>query len=252
MNNCRSCGGIGDDRCISSAYNKDYQRYPQQSCAIPLEGTCACRGLSCPGSSNCTTTTYVGFRGSTISGYPLQTAYQIVGINKFSITGVFADFFNSIDSEVDKINTGPVGGGISSVGADGAVTDSKLNEAQIVDQQAQAGTVTTPVAGPVTAPVAEPVTPPVAAPVAEAVAEPVTTPVAAPVAEPVAVPVAEPVAEPVAAPVEALAQVDELAYAPSPADGETLLPLAQVDELAYAPSPADGETLLPAPAPAPF
>lgn len=50
---------------------------------------CKCRGLSCV--SNCTTSIYVGHRGSDRKGATMQSAYQIEQLNSYSVTGWLSD-----------------------------------------------------------------------------------------------------------------------------------------------------------------
>lgn len=50
---------------------------------------CICNaGLSCP-ANNCTTTVYVGHRGSDAPGRALQSGFQIEQINQYSVTSFF-------------------------------------------------------------------------------------------------------------------------------------------------------------------
>lgn len=92
---CEDCGGLNGANCISTSYNAEYQKYPMSTCASPLED-CTCRGLQCA-SNNCTTSIYTGARGSSQSGQAFTSAYQIQNINRFSISGVFAQAFKALE-----------------------------------------------------------------------------------------------------------------------------------------------------------
>lgn len=59
---------------------------------------CACdKGLECP-ANNCTTTVYVGHRGSDKPGRTMQTGYQIQQINQYSITSFFWKLIDGVRS----------------------------------------------------------------------------------------------------------------------------------------------------------
>lgn len=66
--------------------------HPSTRRGLPAAGSfdeCKCnKGLDCP-ANNCTTTVYVGHRGSDAPGRSMKTGYQIQQINQYSITSFF-------------------------------------------------------------------------------------------------------------------------------------------------------------------
>lgn len=120
---CSSCGGTSSGSCIQTQKSTS-QLATQQSCTISLSDPgCACRGSSCT-ATNCTTAYMIAFRGSTVSGQPLQSAYQMTAAFKYSITNVFGSFFDQVTNDLGQVNTGPVGTGVT--GGTGAVSPSPL------------------------------------------------------------------------------------------------------------------------------
>ncbi len=68
---------------------------PYACCPAAPFNQCACRA-NCTEQANCTLTTYVGFRGTDKKGEPMQSAYQITQINKFSLTGFWSGTLDKV------------------------------------------------------------------------------------------------------------------------------------------------------------
>lgn len=112
------------------------------------------------------------FRGSTTSGQPLQSAYQMTAAFEYSITGVFGTFFDQINNDLGNIDTGPTGqgvdGGAGSISASpqplpsGEVTDADLAAAQSGTLMPPPPVIESP--SPEPEPVPEPVVEPVVVP----------------------------------------------------------------------------------------
>eukprot|EP00887_Chlorella_sp_A99_P005808 scaffold1.g5808.t1 len=112
------CSGCASAECLQTQYNDATQQYPMETCATPFSN-CYCNKtnpLDCP-SNNCTSTIYTGFRGTSASGKPLLTAYQIEDVNKYSISGAFksfSNFFQDLFSNLGGSTTSGTTGGASS------------------------------------------------------------------------------------------------------------------------------------------
>ena len=110
---CNECGGANSDSCIRTQYDAVYQTTPQESCASSLmDDACApCTDKECK-SANCSTTYMTAFRGSSKSGQPLQSAYQLESAFKFSIYDILGGIFNDA-SELGNLDVGPTGQGLA-------------------------------------------------------------------------------------------------------------------------------------------
>lgn len=131
---CDGCGGLSGARCVQTQYDPSYQRYPESACATSFE-SCECAlGLKCP-SNNCTTTVYLGHRGSDKSGRVLESGYQIQQINQYSITSFFWKLLDGAFNILGNSGIGTVGGS-GSVAAP-VVLDGDTDAALAANQAAQ-------------------------------------------------------------------------------------------------------------------
>ena len=138
---CNACGGQGSSTCIRTQYDAVYQPQTQESCATPLTdaGCAPCTDTACK-QVNCSTTTMVAFRGNTVSGQPLQSAYQMESAFKYSIYDVVGSIFNNAGEDLGTVNAGTTGAGINGGSGNalaspaplpgGAVSDAALSAAQ--------------------------------------------------------------------------------------------------------------------------
>lgn len=129
---CDSCGGPTGGECVQTQYEPAYQRFTQSTCAWSFD-SCICNGgLNCP-ANNCTTTVYLGHRGSDRPGRAMETGYQISQINKLSITNFFWNIIDGALNLFGNSGLGDVGGGINSE----PLILGGTTEAQVAQAQAQ-------------------------------------------------------------------------------------------------------------------
>ncbi|PSC76437.1 Armadillo repeat-containing 8 [Micractinium conductrix] len=127
---CDDCGGLSGNRCVRTQYTPEVQPYTQAQCAWdPNE--CICNaGLSCP-ANNCTTTVYVGHRGSDAPGRALQSGFQIEQINQYSVTSFFWKLIDGALNLFGNSGVGDVGAGVSSAPiVVGGITDAEVAASQ--------------------------------------------------------------------------------------------------------------------------
>jgi hypothetical protein len=174
---CNDCGGADSSTCIKTQYDPVYQTTPQQSCATSLmEKACApCVDKECK-SANCSTTVMTAFRGSSKSGQPLQSAYQMQAAFKYSVYDILGGILNDA-SDIGTVDVGPSGQGVS--GGSGSYITSPTPAAlplpggAVSDAQLAAAANGTVLPSPPPAPVEQPSPSP--SPEAVPVTDPTTT-----------------------------------------------------------------------------
>ncbi|KAL4431119.1 hypothetical protein ABPG75_006375 [Micractinium tetrahymenae] len=132
---CDACGGPTGGTCVQTSYEPSYQKYTQSACAWSFDA-CTCNaGLNCP-ANNCTTSVYVGHRGSDKPGRSMQSGYQIEQINKYSLTSFF---WKIIDGVLDVFGnsglTGSAGAQSTAPVVLGGATEAEVAAAQAAQQQ---------------------------------------------------------------------------------------------------------------------
>lgn len=133
---CDNCGGLGSATCVQSQYDPDYQQYPQSACAWSFDSCLCDGGLTCP-ANNCSTTVYLGHRGSDKAGRAMDTGYQIEQINQFSVTSWYWKIVNGINDLLGNSGS-TISGSAATQQAPvvlGGSTDAELATGQTVQQQ---------------------------------------------------------------------------------------------------------------------